>query len=566
MANMDLRHFSYIGKKLIHSGKLTEFQLQEALSEIPSKQVHLFDYIVNQHWMTESDLCQELAKCFNAETIDLSQVIVNPMALVHMSRDNALKYSAFPFKVEGSILHVAMRDPGDFLALDELRMATKKRIKSYVAPRAQIERYIDRHIKKQSDERTLEMIKEEFGGVELLLDESNLDALSNDQVENAPIVKLATSILTMAIELRASDIHIEPFEKKGLVRYRVDGVLVEKMQIPKNAYTPLSTRLKIISGMDIAEKRIPQDGRIEMKINNLPYDFRVSSLPTVFGEKIVLRLLDRTGSVMKRGQLGFTDHENELLDKILKMPNGIMLVTGPTGSGKTTTLYSFLSEINEPGKNILTIEDPVEYMLEGINQVQVNSKTGLTFAAGLRSMLRQDPDIIMLGEIRDQETASIAIRASITGHFVLSTIHTNDAISTVSRLMDMGIESYLVGDAVKGIIAQRLIRRICKNCREEIETDSNDMELLKIDSPKRIYRAKGCPQCNQTGYSGRIPVHEVLYIEQGLKNAIEKGAKVEELKEIASKEGFTSMYVNARDLVFDGHTTVKEMVKVINES
>lgn len=566
MANINIRHFNYLGKKLVEGGKLTDLQLLQAIQDISEKDTHLLDYIITSKWLDEKELCIGMAQILKYEMIDLDQIIVNQMAISHLSRDNADRFGAFPFKVEGNILHLAMFDPSDFTALDELRMITKKRIKCYVCTRSQLDKYIQKYIKKQTEEKTMEMIKEEFGGVELVIDEGNLDSLSNDQVENAPIVKLATNILTMAIELRASDIHIEAFEHKGLVRYRVDGVLVEKMQIPKNAYAPLSTRMKIISGMDIAEKRIPQDGRIEMKINNLPYDFRVSSLPTVFGEKIVLRLLDRTGSVMKRTQLGFTKAENTLLDKILKMPNGIMLVTGPTGSGKTTTLYSFLSEINEPGKNIVTIEDPVEYMLEGINQVQVNTKAGLSFAAGLRSMLRQDPDIIMLGEIRDQETASIAIRASITGHFVLSTIHTNDSLSTISRLMDMGIESYLVGDAVKGIIAQRLVRKVCQSCKEESISDEAEMDALGISEPVKVYRAKGCPQCSQTGYSGRVPVHEVLYIEQGLKSAIEKGLPLEELRDIAVKEGFISMRENAKELVFDGLTTVKEMVKIVHES
>ena len=566
MVNSDLRHSSYIGNKLEQTGVLNKIQLMDAIEAIKQTPQHILDYLVSSKLMNEQEVCKTLSTIFNVEVLDLQTVVVNEMALTFFSRDVARKCLAFPFKVEGNILHVVLRDPGDFTTLDELRMLTKKRIKSYVSTRSQIEEFIRSYMSQQNDEKALEMIKEEFGGVELLIDENALDAISNEQVENAPIVKLATSILTMAIELRASDIHIEPFEKMGLVRYRIDGVLVEKMQIPKNAYAPLSTRLKIIGGMDIAEKRIPQDGRIEMKINNRPYDFRASSLPTVFGEKIVLRLLDRTGSVMSREKLGFTDHENKLLDKILKLPNGIVLVTGPTGSGKTTTLYSFLSEINEPTKNILTIEDPVEYMLEGINQIQVNAKSGLTFAAGLRSMLRQDPDIIMLGEIRDQETATIAIRASITGHFVLSTIHTNDAISTVSRLMDMGIESYLVGDAVKSIIAQRLIRRVCPNCKEEITTDDKSMEILGLQQAKTIYKAKGCGKCNFTGYSGRIPVHEVLFIDQTLKSVIEHGGSVDEMRETAAKEGFVTMLENARNLVLQGHTTIKEMVKIVHDS
>ena len=383
-------------------------------------------------------------------------------------------------------------------------------------------------------------------------------------MENAPTVRLVNSILTTAIEMKASDIHIEPFEHYVLVRYRLDGSLVEKMNFPQKIYDSVSTRFKIMGEMNIAEKRIPQDGRIEMLLNGANYDFRVSSLPTVFGEKIVIRILDRTASIIDRKDMGFSAKDNSKLDDILKMPNGILLVTGPTGSGKTTTLYGFLNEMNTPDKNIITIEDPVEYMLERINQVQVNVKAGLTFASGLRSMLRQDPDVIMLGEIRDEETVQIAVRASITGHFVLSTLHTNDAPSTITRLLDMGIQPYLAADAIVGIIAQRLVRRLCPHCKAEKQTSDYDMKVLGLDQPITIWEPVGCERCNGLGYKGRRAVHEVMKVGEKLKVAIENQETNEVIRKVAIEEGMDSLYVNCKHLVLKGETSIDELVRTVH--
>jgi type IV pilus assembly protein PilB len=318
-----------------------------------------------------------------------------------------------------------------------------------------------------------------------------------------------------------------------------------------------------MAGMNIAEKRLPQDGRIELEIKGRAYDFRVSTLPTVFGEKIVIRVLDRTTFDFTRDKLGFTEHENRLMDKIVRMPYGIVLLTGPTGSGKTTTLYSMLSEVNTPDKNIVTIEDPVEYMLAGINQVQVNMKSGLTFAAGLRSILRQDPDIIMIGEIRDEETAQIAVRAAITGHLVLSTLHTNDAPGAITRLVDMGVEPYLAADAIVAVIAQRLVRRLCPACRTTYTADEKEKIILNTDKPVQLYKSVGCPACQDSGYRGRTAIHEVMLIGKEHRNIIAKGGSAEEIRDVAVKQGMVDLYESCRQLVLSGVTSIQEMVKTV---
>jgi len=385
----------------------------------------------------------------------------------------------------------------------------------------------------------------------------------SDDVQAAPAVRLTNSIINQAIATNASDIHIEPFEHHVAVRYRVDGVLFESNRIPQNLYSAVSTRIKIMAGMNIAEKRLPQDGRIELEVKGRSYDFRVSSLPTVFGEKIVIRVLDRTTFDYTRDKLGFTERENEMMDRIIRMPYGIVLLTGPTGSGKTTTLYSLLSEVNTPDKNIVTIEDPVEYMLPGINQVQVNPKAGLTFAAGLRSILRQDPDIIMIGEIRDEETAQIAVRAAITGHLVLSTLHTNDAPGAITRLVDMGVEPYLAADAIVAVIAQRLVRKLCPNCREPYTAEGNEMMILNLDKPVRLYRAVGCPACQNSGYRGRTAIHEVMMVGREHRNIIARGGSAEEIREVSISQGMVDLYESCRRLVLDGVTSIQEMVRTV---
>ncbi|WP_430882697.1 GspE/PulE family protein [Fusibacter sp. JL216-2] len=495
------------------------------------------------------------------ETVDLKEKVIPIDVLNSIPQSVADKHKAIAFDSDFVYLHVAMADPSNIIAVDDIKLLTEKLIKTYKSSEEDIQVAIARHYSKENTDKAIEELKAEYD-VDI---DVEAESTNEDGVSDAPSVRLANSILTSAIEAGASDIHIEPFEHIVYVRLRIDGVLKDAMTFPKKLYSAVSTRLKIIADMDIAEKRKPQDGRIEMKFGKIPYDFRVSSLPTVFGEKIVLRILDRTGSIMERKDLGFTDAENKMLDSMLFRPDGIMLVTGPTGSGKTTTLYSFLKEMSTSDKNTITIEDPVEYMLPRINQVNVNNKAGLTFAAGLKSMLRQDPDIIMLGEIRDEETASIAVRASITGHFVLSTLHTNDAPSTITRLLDMGVEPYLVADAVVGIIAQRLIRRLCPFCKKKEMTTKREEELLNLNGPELIFKPQGCDKCNDIGFKGRLAVHEILMFDVNIKNVLEKNGNIEDVRKAAAQAGMKTLKENTIDLIWNGETTVSEMVKIVND-
>lgn len=549
-----------IGEMLVDSGKITKKQLEEVLNMQRQQDKRLEEILTELNYVSENELIDFLSEKLYICKVDLSEIIIEGEVARSIPKEIAEKYKAIPFREENGSILVAMSDPTNLIAIDDIRFITQKNVQTYIAKHRDIDKAINTYYGEQARYNALEELKEEF---RLDVDE-NFNKEMMDDVENAPTVRLTNSILTQAIDMKASDIHIEPFENTVYVRYRVDGTLNDNMTIPKNLYSAVSTRLKIIAGMDIAEKRIPQDGRIELKFNSKPYDFRVSSLPTVFGEKIVMRILDRTGSIMTRGKLGFTDEENKMLDKILRKPNGIILVTGPTGSGKTTTLYSFLDEMNTSDINITTIEDPVEYMLPRINQVQVNSKAGMTFAAGLRSMLRQDPDVIMIGEIRDEETADIAVRASITGHLVISTLHTNDAPSSITRLLDMGIEPYLAADAVVAIIAQRLIRRLCPKCKELALTAEWENELLGFKESQTVYKAKGCNECSNTGYKGRIAVHEVLLMNNEIKKVIERSEGMEKIKQASIKSGMTTLYENCKEIILKGETTVSEMVKTIH--
>ncbi len=381
-----------------------------------------------------------------------------------------------------------------------------------------------------------------------------------EEISNAPAVRLVDSIIKEAIPFRASDIHIEPFENIVKVRYRIDGDLADRAEFPIESFPAICARIKILSGIDIAERRIPQDGRINLSIEGKEYDFRVSTLPTIFGEKFVIRILDKTSFNFTRKDLGFSEDENKVVDKILAHPHGIVLLTGPTGCGKSTTLYSFLKEINKPEVNIVTVEDPVEYTLMGINQTQVNTKANMTFAAALRSILRQDPDIIMIGEMRDEETAQIAIRAAITGHLVFSTLHTNDAPGVINRLVDMGVKGYLVEDSLIGVISQRLVKQLCPMCKIKTRTNRREMEVLHIDEPATIYRPQGCQYCNNSGYRGRIAVHEIMYMTDKLRDTVGRHLTAEEVREIARSEGMKTLWEACRERVYTGDTSISELM------
>ena len=383
-----------------------------------------------------------------------------------------------------------------------------------------------------------------------------------NDINNAPVVRLINSIINQAVKLKASDIHIEPFEKKLKVRCRVDGDLIEVMRPSKAAHAAIVTRIKILGKMDISERRKPQDGRMEKNIDGRVVDMRISVLPTVFGEKVVIRILDRSSFMMTKEELGFTANNLSLFNKITRNPNGIILITGPTGSGKSTTLYTVLAEMNQPDKNIVTVEDPVEYSLDGVNQVQVNPKADLTFATGLRSILRQDPDIIMVGEIRDPDTVNIAIRAAITGHLVLSTIHTNDTASTITRLVNMGIDPYLIASSVVGIVAQRLVKKICNHCKVSYDIDERNAMLLGVEEGTKAYKGTGCSKCNETGTSGRTAVHEVMVVDREIRNMINEGKSIDEIKDKAVSAGMNTLKDACRELVLKGIITVDEMLKI----
>lgn len=489
---------------------------------------------------------------------DLSKIYIDPEVPRLINENLARRHILIPINKEKNKLIVAMADPLNIFARDDVNIATGMDIEPVISNRKEILNAIDRYYGNQRAEKAIEEFKRQYDlkSINELLDENK------DETNNAPVVRLINTLISQAVKLRASDIHIEPAEYKIRIRFRIDGELQEVMTPEKSAYSAILTRIKIMGKMDIAEKRLPQDGRVELAVDGKDIDMRLSTIPTVFGEKIVIRLLDRSNFLSSKSELGFNQHNLQLLDKLIRYPNGIILVTGPTGSGKSTTLYAVLKELNSPNRNIITIEDPVEYRLDGINQVQVNNKAGMSFASGLRSILRQDPDIIMIGEIRDSETAEIAVRASITGHLVLSTMHTNDAPSTVTRLVDMGIEPYLVSASVVGVVAQRLVRRVCPACKEKYSATEFEKQMLGLASDVVLYKGAGCSACSGTGYRGRTAIHEVMTVTRDIRSLIENRASIDDVRTASTANGTISLRESCKQLVLEGVTTAEEMIRV----
>ena len=555
MSKLKLR----LGDILVRNSIITEDQLGKALELQRGTGQKLGAVLITQGWLTEEQLFMVLEEQYGIPYLDINNIYIDGKVPKLITESLARKHMSIPIKLEKNKLTVAMVDPLDMIAKDDIRITTGYELEVVISAQQDIARAINRYYdSSERAEKAVEEFKSQAGYDEEEATEEDAD------VTNAPMVRLVNTIITQAVRSRASDIHIEPMERILRIRYRVDGELREVMTPAKATHSAIVTRIKIMGKMNISEKRLPQDGRVETTIEGLPIDMRISILPTVYGEKIVIRLLDRNSLVVKKEELGFTMHNLELLDKILKVPEGIILVTGPTGSGKTTTLYTILKELNRESKNIITVEDPVEYRLEGINQVQVNTKAGLTFANGLRSILRQDPDIVMVGEIRDAETAEIAVRAAITGHIVLSTIHTNDSVSTISRLIDMGIESYLVSSSTVGIIAQRLIKKICLKCKTTHEATLEELKLLGLpaDYTLNISKGTGCNSCNNTGYSGRTAIHEVLVVDREIRNMISSGQSIDSIKSKAIEKGLMTLNETAKDLVKQGVTTLDEMLRM----
>jgi len=549
-----------LGDMLLSSGKVTEKQLHEAINtQKKIKTKRLGEVLVDLGYVKEEDILEILEKQLDIPIIDLSYYYIDPKITALVPENIARKYDLIPIDIIDGELLIVMSDPLNIFAIDDVKLLTGMKVKVALSSKSVITRTINKYYTQEGTKKAIEEFEESF--VPNRMDDLDESELSD--VNSAPVVKLVNTIIGQAVTMRASDIHIEPCENIIRVRFRLDGDLQEIMSFSKKSHMAIVTRIKIMGRMDIAERRIPQDGRVEMEIENKAIDMRISSLPTVYGEKIVIRLLDRDNFNIGKEDLGFSNNNLKLFNKIIRQPYGIILVTGPTGSGKTTTLYAILKELNKEEKNIITVEDPVEYKLHGINQVQVNTKAGLTFASGLRSILRQDPDIIMVGEIRDSETAEIAVRASITGHLVLSTLHTNDTASTVVRLIDMGIESYLVSSSVIGIISQRLVKRLCNGCKTSYIASDKEKRMLGIADTGdiKLYKPNGCNRCIK-GYRGRIPVHEVLYIDETIRKLVDNKGTTDEIKNTAIKNGMTTLYENAVNLALEGITSMEEVLKV----
>lgn len=547
-----------LGELLVEAGLISVGKLDETLAIQRKSGQKLGEILVSMGALSERQILEVLEFQLKIPLVDLSKYQIDSSAPALINESVARKHCLIPIGRENNRLVVAMNDPLNLQAIDDVRVFAGLEVKPVITAKADIVNSIERFYSKEYAEKAVEDFAKEFS----LLQFTEEDSSQLSGVSNAPVVRLVNSVLQNAIRSRASDIHIEPFDKYFRIRFRVDGEMIEVLRSPKSAHAAVVTRIKIMGMMDIAEKRIPQDGRVETSLDGKDVDLRLSVLPTVYGEKVVIRLLGRSDLVMSKSELGFSDDNIVLFDKIISCTNGIILVTGPTGSGKTTTLYAVLRELNKVNRNIITVEDPVEYRLEGVNQVQVNVKAGLTFANGLRSILRQDPDIIMIGEIRDAETAQIAVRAAITGHLVLSTLHTNDSASAISRLVDMGIEPFLVAASVVGVTAQRLLRRICNNCKVEYTPNRAELDILRVRDQIPLYHGVGCSTCNYTGYLGRIAIHEVIPINSQLRELIDKRANADHLRNVATKQGTTTLRENSIRLVTAGITTIEELLKV----
>lgn len=552
---MEVEDIKKLGEILIEQGEITPLQLDDALKEQKTTGEKLGDILIRKGYVSSALINKAMGIRAGISTFDLSNYIISPEVVKLVPLEFALKYKVMPVFVVNNILTVAMTDGTNVFLIDELSQITGCGVEPVLADESQIRAAQDQHY---GGGRTIQEIA------------SGIDRSSLQQGEKlgeeAPIVKLVNMLIAEAVTASASDIHVEPEEKLVNVRYRIDGILHKHTMLPKDLQQAVLSRFKIMSNLDIAEKRIPQDGRILMKLNNKDIDFRVSTCPTVHGENIVLRILDKSSITLGLEQLGFSREELDMFEEVIIQPYGIILVTGPTGSGKTTTLYSALKKINKEDVNIMTVEDPVEYQFPQIRQVHVNIKAGLTFASALRSFLRQDPDVIMVGEIRDLETAEIAVQAALTGHLVLSTLHTNDAPSAFTRLVEMGVEPFLVSSSILGVLAQRLVRKICAKCKEKKPPSPALLKTLglenKADSEVLFFRGRGCNLCNNSGYKGRVGIYELLKISPQIQELVLRKASADMIREVAKEQGLKTLRDAAIEKLIAGVTTPEEVLRV----
>ena len=555
--------YKRLGEMLVDVGAITEAQLEEALAGQKGSGKRLGTYLVDEKYISEDQLIEILRRQLGIDFIDLNKAKIDPSLVTLVPKNIAKSNRVIPVRLDRDTLYLAMEDPMNFPAVEQVKNITKKRVIPMIAYSRSIDRALSVLYDNEGAAKAMEEMKEEQGFATV---DETANVLDSDDTNAAPTVKLVNSIIERGIIEKASDIHIEPREHDMCVRIRVDGRLNEILQIPKELQSAVISRFKVMANMNIAERRIPQDGRaIARRPDGTNIDLRLNSLPTIYGEKIVIRLLTRETSILNPHGIGITDEDIPKFDRLMKNTSGVVLIVGPTGSGKTSTLYTMINALKSDTVNMISLEDPVEFQIEGVTQVAINEKVGLTFASALRACLRQDPDIICIGEIRDGETAEIAMRAAMTGHFVLSTIHTEDACSAIDRLKDMGVEPYLVAGSVRGVISQRLVRKICPNCREETTPDPLllDYAGIKNDGTKRFYHGRGCHQCFDSGYRGRTGVFEIMTMNSKLRDIVASGATGTELRRQISTTDFTPMIVNGRKLIEAGVTTVDEVVRTI---
>lgn len=542
-----------LGDLLVQSYVITNEQLEYALNH-KSRDEKLGDFLIRENLLTEQQLIEVLEFQLGIPHVSLNQFSIDPELIQLVPKELVKRTNIMPIRKDKNKLLIAMADPMDYFAIEEVRMATGCQIETSIAAKDDLYRTITKYydLQESMDQALLDMTPTELENDTQITD------------EDSPIVRLVNQIIANGVAQRASDVHFDPQETELRVRYRVDGVLKLERALPKHMQNVILARIKIMGNLNITENRLPQDGRIKASVNMKPIDIRVSTLPTIYGEKVVMRILDVSGAMNSLDKLGFNKKNYETFSKMIEKPNGIVLITGPTGSGKSSTLYAALNQLNGEDVNIITVEDPVEYQLQGINQIQVREEVGLTFATGLRSILRQDPDIVMVGEIRDLETAQIAVRASLTGHLVLSTLHTNSAVESVSRMKDMGVEPFLLSSSLVGVVAQRLIRKVCRDCkathipndREKAIFAEHEMDI------KEIVRGRGCPSCNNTGYRGRIAIHEVLAVDEFVKNVILTGKSTLALRDYMRESGYFSLLEDGLLKVQEGLTTTEEVLRV----
>jgi len=550
-----------LGDILLENGLLNKAQLEDALAEQKHSREKLGRILVRKGYITDQQLLEVLEFSLGIPQVQLNRVSIDPAAVKTLPTSLIRKHYILPISINQQRLTLAMVDPLNYEAIDDVRILTGLDVLPVLVSETDMNAAIQQYAALQVDSKIEKLLGElsqyNYGAVEA-------DSLSADIDDDAPVIRMVNSILQQAVQGLASDIHIEPLEHEVRVRFRIDGELIEVLSLPKKSFPAIVSRIKIMGNLDISEKRVPQDGRTRLVIDGREIDFRISTLPSIHGEKIVLRILDRAHALMPLQALGFSEANMAKIASLIRRPHGMIVVTGPTGSGKTTTLYSILTEINVTERNIVTLEDPVEYSLVGINQVQINTKAGLTFPAGLRAILRQDPDIIMVGEMRDTETTELGVRAALTGHLFFSTLHTNSAAGTVARMVNMGVENYLLSSSLIGVISQRLIRRLCPNCKETYYLEETIARSLHMEAyaDRKFYRPRGCNMCRHTGYSGRLALHEVLVLGPQMRAAINNNINSEDdLERIARQEGMITMREDGIEKALAGLTTLEEVMK-----